>query len=177
MSRLFSQQLSKEFLSITAIKIILQANKHKDALSDEPTATDRFCATLDTTNNALAHNGCTFKDLPLFWPKHWHLSIVDPLSAIYRLLESYSEGLPSIDLKKKPWVLILVFCEKIQRRGSVDELISFVYLTSRNWVICIEQKCYQDTSVWSPIFECVYFIHLFLPFAMQIDVKTSAAAN
>lgn len=69
-------------------------------MSDEPTATDRFCATLDTTNNALAHNGCTFKDLPLFWPKHWHLSIVDPLSAIYRLLESYSEGLPSIDVKK-----------------------------------------------------------------------------
>lgn len=68
----------REFHSITAIKIIWKVNKNSFELSRA--ATGRFCTTLADNNQ---HNNAEYslKDIPLFWPKHWHWAIVATIVA------------------------------------------------------------------------------------------------
>lgn len=104
--------------------------KHEPFESAADSYRSVLCNPQRARNNARTHNDSAFRDIPLFWPKHWHWSIVDPLLTIYRLLGCYIEGLPSFF--EKMWLSIWAerFLERNQRAGSVDDLIFVRYSNS-----------------------------------------------
>lgn len=130
--------------------------KHEPFESAADSYRSVLCNPQRARDNARTHNDSAFRDIPLFWPKHWHWSIVDPLLTIYRLLGCYIEGLPSFF--EKMWLSIWAerFRERNQRAGSVDDLI-FVRYSIKYWVIWIGHKCNHIVYVWS-----YYFFFLIL---------------
>lgn len=78
--------------------------KHEPFESAADSYRSVLCNPQRARDNARTHNDSAFRDIPLFWPKHWHWSIVDPLLTIYRLLGCYIEGLPSFF--EKMWLSI-----------------------------------------------------------------------